>query len=521
MQSIFLRLPNMYCVRLNLALSCGNNARRARRGEWMAYVPVSVAYHRLRPDRVHATVFPEAEFLRKAPVPRSAVRKASTRTPRAPRSGRANNQDGAALKAPERAWLFMLGGTSALPLMNFTVTGFSVVCVAIGLAYLLPGPRRRTATPLVFALIGTGAYLASAWVNDTSYLSPDVFAFGSFALYFCGITVLAGDIERIATVLLGIAFGSVFFYAMIGTFLTSAGSVIDLWKYGVAPSASIAVLYLMATCRMRTSAVVAALLSLAALSLVLNFRSHAVICCAVALLLLLSKYRRGALSLGSRVVTLGAFAVGFTWALEFAAREGLLGGSLREKVLMQSDGSVPMLLAGRTEPPLSLTAIVNRPFLGWGEADNISHEVYVQAQHAAMAVGFDRSFPFEYAWKLSNGSISLHSILLGSWAEAGVLAVLLPLWLLWACYRLVFVADSAGPWTPLMMYLGMQTIWDLLFSPWSYNLPAVFACLACCCVAVSSDGRHHDGDAKDAHLLMRLLRDNRAPRSRHVSEAKR
>lgn len=286
----------------------------------MGYVPMSVAYHRMRSDRLRATVFPEAGFLREVPVAKRALSVAPARVAAAPRVGRKGDRDGAVLRAPERIWLFMLGGTSALPLMNFTVTGFSIVCIAIGLAYLLPGPRRRTATPLVLAVVGTGAYLASAWVNETSYLSPDVFAFGSFALYFCGITVLASDVERIATVLLGIAFGSVFLYVMIGTFLTSAGSVIDLWKYGVAPSATIAVLYLMATCRMRTSAVVAALLSLAALSLVLNFRSHAVICCAVALLLLLSKYRRGALSLGSRVVSLGAFAVGFTWAACFEVK---------------------------------------------------------------------------------------------------------------------------------------------------------------------------------------------------------
>lgn len=486
----------------------------------MGYVPMSIAYHRVRSDRVHATVFPEADFLREVPEFRRAVRTTPARTQGSSRVGSTVDRDTAGLKLPERAWLFVLGGTSAVPLMNFTVTGFSVVCVAIGLAYLLPGPRRRTATPLVFAMIGTAAYFASAWVNETSYLSPNVFAFGSFALYFCGITVLAGDIERIATVLLGIAFGTVFFYVIIGTFLTSSGGVVDLWKYGIAPSATIALLYALAVRRVRTPMVVTALLAFGALSLGLNFRSHAVVCCAVALLLVLSKYRRGILSLTTRVVTLGAFAVGFTWTLEFAARAGLLGGSLREKVLMQADGSIPMLLAGRTEPPLSLTAIVQHPLLGWGNANNISRDAYIDAQHTAMSLGFDRSFPFEYAWKLSDGSISLHSVLLGSWAEAGVLAALLPLWLLWACYRLIFVADSAGVWTPLMMYLGMQTIWDLMFSPWSYNLPAVFACLACCCVAVHSTGRHNNS-TKDAHLLTRLLRDNRTSHGRSKLEEKR
>jgi hypothetical protein len=480
---------------------------------------MSLTHNGNRSDRSHSSLMSEAVIFGTWPSadPKGRVVTVHTRTE--VRAVRAVEQDRVTLKFSERAWLFILGSTSALPLMTFTVTGFSVVCLAIGMAYILPGARRRNDTPLVLAAIGTAAYLTSAWVNETSYLSPDVFAFASFALYFCGVAVLARDVERIATVLLGIAFGSVFFYVTIGTLLTSAGGVVDLWKYGVAPAATVAVLYALAAYSVGTPAVVAALLALGGLSLVLNFRSHAVVCCAVALLLLLSKYRHGALSLSTRVVTLGIFAVGFTWALEFAAREGFLGGSLREKVLLQSNGSIPMLLAGRTEPPLSLIAIAQRPLLGWGNADNISHETYVDAQHAAMSIGFDRSFPFEYAWKLSDGTISLHSVLLGSWGEAGVLAVLLPLWLLWACYRLIFVADSVGAWTPLMMYLGMQTIWDLLFSPWSYNLPAVFACLACCCVAATSDGRHHD-DTKDRHLLMRLLRDNRVPRRRRVTEAK-
>ncbi|WP_245819588.1 hypothetical protein [Rhodococcoides yunnanense] len=404
--------------------------------------------------------------------------------------GSADHTGSAALGLPERVWLFGLGAASSLPLMNFTVTGFSFVCVAVAFAYFLPSSRRRNSVPLLLAALGSCAYLASAWVNETSFMAPNVFAFASFGLYFCGITVLARDIQRIATVLIGIAFGSTVFFVLIGTFLTSTGSVGDLWKYGIAPAATVAVLYLAAMCRVRWQGIVVILTVLAAMSLILNFRSHALVCLAVALLLVLSKLFDGTLSIVTRLVTLAAFGLGFSWLLSYAARDGLLGESLRDKVLMQSSGSVPMLLAGRTEPPLSITAILHRPWLGWGDANNISHQVYLQAQDIAMNLGFARSFPFAYAWKLPDGTISLHSILLVSWAEAGILAALLPLWLLWACYRLIFVADAAGPWTPLLMFLGMQATWDILFSPWSYNLPAVFAVIACSCISLRTPGRH-------------------------------
>ncbi|WP_245866095.1 hypothetical protein [Rhodococcoides kyotonense] len=402
--------------------------------------------------------------------------------------GRAAGTDLDVLRMPERAGLFALGATSALPLMNFTVTGFSFVCAAVAVAYFMPTNRRRTGLPLLFAGLGTAAYLLSAWTNDTGVFAPNVVAFAAFALYFCGITVLARDIQRIATVMVGIAFGSTVFFVLIGTMLTATGMLVDLWKYGIAPAATVFVLYLAAARSTRWTVVTLLLVALGGASLVLNFRSHALVCFGVALLLVLSHYRGGRLSVRARVAVVAMFGVVFSWALEYAAREGMLGQALRDKVLMQSNGNVPMLLAGRTEPPLSITAIVERPWLGWGDADNISHAVYTQAQHAAMNLGFERSFPFEYAWKLPNGSISLHSILLGSWAEAGIVAVLLPLWLLWACYRLVFASEVAGPWTPLLMYLGLQGAWDIMFSPWSYNLPAVFAVLACSCVALRSVG---------------------------------
>jgi hypothetical protein len=166
------------------------------------------------------------------------------------------------------------------------------------------------------------------------------------------------------------------------------------------------------------------------------------------------------------------------WSLQAAAREGLLGTSLREKIEMQSSQDVPVILAGRSEPPLSITAILDKPILGWGSANNISAATYESARSWAIEIGFDSNYPFQYVWKLSDGSLSLHSLVLGSWAEAGILGVLLPLWLVWACGFLIFSARLGGRWAPLLIYVGLQGLWDLMFSPWSYNLPIVYAVVA-------------------------------------------
>ena len=121
--------------------------------------------------------------------------------------------------------------------------------------------------------------------------------------------------------------------------------------------------------------------------------------------------------------------------MPIAARAGLFGPALQHKKIEQESTNLPLLLAGRTEPPLSITAIMDRPLLGWGSAVNLTPDVYTQAEHLAVRMGYAPTFPFDGYWRLWSppSEYSFHSILLGSWAEGGVLAVLLPAWLLVAC----------------------------------------------------------------------------------------
>ena len=138
-----------------------------------------------------------------------------------------------------------------------------------------------------------------------------------------------------------------------------------------------------------------------------------------------------------------------------------------------------MLLAGRTEPPMTITAILERPLLGWGSAMNLTPDVYTQAEHLAVRMGFAPTFPFDLYWRLPASDYSaMHSILLGSWAEGGVLAVLLPAWLLVACLGIVWNYTRFGRWAPLAVTVALQGIWDLIYAPWTYNMIAEYACIA-------------------------------------------
>jgi hypothetical protein len=81
-------------------------------------------------------------------------------------------------------------------------------------------------------------------------------------------------------------------------------------------------------------------------------------------------------------------------------------------------------------------------------------------------------------WHYTNGDVSLHSVLFEAWAEGGMFAGLLPLGLLAAALAIVFNADRYGQWAALAVVVSVQAAWDLLFSPWSYNILPTYAILA-------------------------------------------
>ncbi|MBE7191231.1 MAG: hypothetical protein INR66_01960 [Gordonia polyisoprenivorans] len=375
-----------------------------------------------------------------------------------------------------RPGLVLAGATSALPLMTFTVTGFSIVCLLVGVCVVRGWTRREFAIPVLFCAAGSAAYLVSTLVNETSLTAINVPAFPAIALYLAGIAVLTRGIDDLVALLAGAAVGTVVFYLAFGTTLTVQAGYADVWKYGLAPSITALVLIVVARggCGHQRWGCVA-LVGLAGVSIALNFRSHALICLAAAILVTVDGLRRRPLPLPAKAAFCLVLGMGSSVALTAAARSGLLGTALTEKVDMQAAQQVPAILAGRTEPPLSLTAIAHRPILGWGDANTLPATVFDDAYQLAFRWGFDLSYPLPSLWRSADGVVSLHSILLGSWAEAGIVAAAVSVWLIVCAVTLVSRAHRVTAYAPLLMFLGLQALWDLLFSPWSYNLPLVFA----------------------------------------------
>lgn len=372
-----------------------------------------------------------------------------------------------------------VGATSGLHLMQYAVTGLSLVCLLLVPAYLLMTHRGVDLLPVLLGVVGWVSYIISALVNQVSLIWPNSLGAVAFSLYLIGLTVLTGrSVDRIAWALAGIALGSVIFFVGHGIELTRLGSFLFLWKYGVAPPLTMVLVFAMVVAKVgsRMQASVLVLVGLA--SLVLNFRSHALVCLLAGATVWAHALFGGRVKRGWQFAGVLGFGVVFGNAMPALARAGVFGPALQAKTFEQDTANLPILLAGRTEPPMSITAIMEHPLLGWGSALRLTPDFYARAEHLAVRWGYDPNFPFEGYWRLPPNDYSFHSILLGSWAEGGLLAALLPAWLMVACVGLVWNFTRYGRWASLVVVLGLQTFWDLLYNPWMYNAPAVYACVA-------------------------------------------
>jgi hypothetical protein len=378
------------------------------------------------------------------------------------------------------AAVFAIGATSSVQVANVTVTALSLVCLLLVPGWLLMTHRGADLMPLVLAALGWISFLASCLVNDVSVLWPNAVAPAAFGLYLIGLTVLTGRaVDSIAAVLAGLATGTLAFFLTQGIELTQTGSFLDFWKYGIASAVTILVIFGLTLARVPALVQPAALAVLGLASLGLNYRSHALVCVLASATLVINHVLGSRIRRGWQFAGLIMVGLVFSYLMPIAARAGLFGSALQRKTVEQDAFNVPLLLAGRTEPPMSITAILERPLLGWGSAMNLTPDVYTQAEHLAIRMGFSPTFPFDIIWRLPPTDYSaMHSILLGAWAEGGVLAVLLPAFLLVACLGIVWNFRRLGLWAPLGVTVALQGIWDLMYGPWLYNMIPTFACIA-------------------------------------------
>jgi O-antigen ligase len=147
-------------------------------------------------------------------------------------------------------------------------------------------------------------------------------------------------------------------------------------------------------------------------------------------------------------------------AYEFAASSGLLGTAALEKYESQSQASLSLLQAGRTESLVSLQAIEDSPWIGHGSwaRDFYYIGLYVRAlEDSGLRVAGDA---------YENDLIPTHSFLLGAWVESGILGGLFWLFCIIVAFRALYASFHIPPENrPLVFFVIANFFWSVFFSP--------------------------------------------------------
>ena len=169
----------------------------------------------------------------------------------------------------------------------------------------------------------------------------------------------------------------------------------------------------------------------------------------------------------------------------YAASNGYLGEDARVKYEQQTnrgEGVFSMLVAGRTEFFIALTAIIDHPIIGFGP-------------RAEDTRGYTESFILKYGTEADirgyyymlqfvnlglRASIPSHSHIMGAWLGCGIAGLVFFLWVFYKFYQHFRYNISAIPqWYGYFALTIPSVTWSILFNPFGdrYVLPLLMVCI--------------------------------------------
>ncbi|WP_149361169.1 O-antigen ligase family protein [Lolliginicoccus suaedae] len=363
-------------------------------------------------------------------------------------------------------------------------------------------PRHRLARMCIFAaVIGFVALASSAVWHDTRFPIVALQHFLVFAVMVVGLSGIVRTSDEAVHLLAWLSLGTVAYYVIIGNART-AESIESLWKFGIAFPATMLVLYVLRRLNVSRYAVTFALVGFGIYGMYLNSRAYALICFGVALFDFLRSSRKGLTRTRVWVGVLGL--LGFGTIMPSLILSGVFGESVRLKTLAQSDGGGFALLDGRTEPPLAIAAILERPILGWGSEQALTWNTIYAGVRLAEYLGMSSPDDYMKYWIRPGGRISIHSIFFESWIQGGVLAVLFPIALL-VTLALGFIR-MRGQYSIVVMLVCAQSFWDILFSPWVANKSIYLAVIVLAVTLPLTPEKDDKPEPAPAHRAARLSR---------------
>ena len=171
----------------------------------------------------------------------------------------------------------------------------------------------------------------------------------------------------------------------------------------------------------------------------------------------------------------------------YAAENGYLGEEALVKYKHQTDqgtGVLSMLMAGRTEFFIALTAIVDRPILGYGPR---AEDTQGYAEKFLLKYGTTQDLASYFYYKmhyLSRGmvaSIPTHSHIMSAWVWCGVPGLAFWVWVIYTIYRHIRFYSAAVPqWFGYFALMIPSILWGMFFNPVSsrFEMPLLLVCMA-------------------------------------------
>lgn len=374
-------------------------------------------------------------------------------------------------------WPALLGAASALTLPGGLATpGLPLAAMSL----LRPGAARALRDvrfPLVLIALGCVSYTISSLINGTEVVGRGLITFILLGLYLAGFSSAVGQSGRLRAILIfWLSVGWIGISIAVGNEFTRA-DLSGLWKFGIATPVTILTIIGLIYLRVSSPVIALSLAAVGLFSLFQNFRSHGLICLSAAGVIFAVSRRRFFRNSSLATIILIAVSLLPVAVVPSLIESGVFGAAAQAKTLMQSESSGPLFFAGRTEPPLSFAVVAASPFFGFGDAANVPVAVINQGLENTRLLGMTDQAAYLRGWFRAgyDGGPAFHSLLFQAWAEAGLGAALLYIWLIFAALRAVFAAR--GRLRPLFILLAFQAIWDTLFSPYSGAMIPLWALL--------------------------------------------
>lgn len=235
------------------------------------------------------------------------------------------------------------------------------------------------------------------------------------------------------------------------------------WKFGFGGPASLVAVLAASALYKRGQRLSASLLlgGLALVHFTLNFRSQALVIAGVVTALICAvgahtgsrkEATRRALAF---VVVFCVCALAGTTLYDRAASSGALGARTQAKYRFEAALSDNALLSGRVEIRASSRAIRDAPLIGHGS--NARGDEYARLVPPVKRVD-ETGVP--------TNRIPTHSHLFAAWVDAGILGAVFWLFVLGLVVRaLVTTVSAPSGLAPLFLFVDLNLLWDVLFSP--------------------------------------------------------